>query len=308
MQRLATLAVVAVIIALTSCSSSQQSTVSPAQADQLLGLDLTPAQNTALETANQEIVRKCMSQQGFTYYVESQDSDQTEYEATGTGLPLVSDLTKLRKYGYGIYQATLSSGPQSTPGAKNLAYENGLTPARKAAYQNAFEGNGNQQINITLPDGHQTAFSVGGCRSQADASEYGDLKTFLTIRSYAEDLQAKINDSSAWQKSWTIAEGKWAQCMKQHGIFASSETSAQLLVANRYQDDPADLVADHEYELQVGRQDADCSAALNLNAAAKSSVESALASLTSDEINAMLAWEQMQQHAVSVAQRILAEG
>jgi hypothetical protein len=293
-------------LVLVGCASSHPG--SAVSATQIFELGLGSAQTQSLDTADSLLMQQCMARSGFRYFLLPPGPTVTMPQGV---LPLTVDISKLRTIGYGEYEIVVTSpkrghqGPSPDP--QNDAYYASLTPAMQHRYDTAL-GGGNTMTTVTEPDGQTIQFAAGGCNGYAMGQLYGSYKRYTEVYTYASNLQAEISHQAEWSHAWENAEGKWAVCMKQHGFSYGTEEVAENAIANRYYASGANIGAVHAYELRVANQDADCTVATKLNQVGIQSLQQALGSFTSSQINAVLSWEQMEQQAVQVASRVLAKG
>jgi len=89
--------------------------------------------------------------------------------------------------------------------------------------------------------------------------------------------------------------------MASHGFRYPTEAGALYATNLRYQTSGVSLNSAHRFELRVARQDADCADRLEQNQAGRAAIQEAAASLPSDQVSALLTWQELQARAYTAA-------
>jgi len=275
----------------------------PANGARIFGTGLNQVQQEAIYTAEQTLIQRCMDAKGFQYLVAA----ATPPGAHGNTNPLATNTDSLRTNGYGIYQIVTTAPPKGQAGVSvdpNAKYLASLSSQRATQFGRALDGTKRQ--SFTLPDGKQISFAVGGCYGRADTELYGSSGRYQAMAQYDADLISKINTEAGFSKVWTSAEAAWARCMAVHHLRYATEAAAQLDIYNRYTAPGASISKVHQYEMRVAIQDADCSDATHMRTAGREAVQRATSAFTTDQVNAILAWNELERRALARGNRILA--
>jgi hypothetical protein len=159
---------------------------------------------------------------------------------------------------------------------------------------------------VTLPDGSRLSFPVHGCYAQALGELYGSVVRYYALQDYASNLMSRIGIQAGWSATWQQAQARWRHCMAARGYHYQNETAAELEIYNRYQAPGVNRASVHSYEMRVAAQDANCANVSGIAAAGQKAVRQAAASFTTEQVNAVLTWNHMQAHALTIADKMLA--
>jgi hypothetical protein len=303
---------VACVIAVTvlaGCSGGTSQAASQSEAERLVSAALPDSEIATVDQVQQELEKKCVESHGFKFYITSYQIIVPPGGRISGGLPLSVNVHELRTNGYGLYAvATNPNGDFDGNGGstQETAYINSLGAAERVRYDTI--DSGSQAIRITTPDGQSSTIHAGGCYGRSIAMLYGSVTRYLEARQYAEDVQSKINTESSWSAGYISAVANWSHCMSERGYNFPSEAAAEEAISQRYSAPGANSAQVHRYEMAVAASDADCVVSEKVNQAAAAAVESAAGQLTSEETDAVLTWDELWQHALQVATRVLAGG
>ncbi len=161
----------------TSLTILLLSTVAEAQTDATIGTEeygLTQRELILAIEKTEELISRCMREQGFQYFAVDHATVRAGMKAT-TVAPGLTEAQFVRQYGFGI--ATLYTGapPQLTTvyspaaialGKRNVEYFKGLPSANQVAYNQALMGEpGSPTFAIALE--HETLWQTAGCTRKA---------------------------------------------------------------------------------------------------------------------------------------------
>ncbi len=226
-----TVVVAAVVISilagvLSGCAESAGSSTALPTAD--LSLLVASAHRTMnIESrAENTVVRDCMEQAGFEFYVDS--STPTEF-SNDQGYSIFAGVMTAESApvtGYGpfldspYFQAEASTAggavdPEDSVSSetRNADYYFGLPKGDQVAYEEALDG-GPDARQITLDDG--TQFSAEGCRAEARRVVLGDQWFDVIVTFNAVQLTLIQLDISA-DPEFSAAAASWKSCMAEAG-------------------------------------------------------------------------------------------
>jgi len=294
-------AAVAALVAGCAAAASPVPAPDPAR---IFSTTMSPAQVLTINTAQQELERHCMAKAGFRFQMSPRAATPVMTKGGDTN-PLLVNTSLLRQHGYGLYQATSASqGQRAGPADPNMRYLRSLTSARRARWNSAFLGTA--QEAVTLPDGSRLAFPRNGCYARALGAMYGSVTRYYALQDYASNLVSRIGIQAGWSAQWQHAQAEWRRCMATAGFPYANETAAEIEIYDRYQAPGANRAGVHAYELRVAARDAGCADTAGIAAVGRNAVRQAAASFTADQVGAVLTWNQMQAHALTIAGRVLA--
>lgn len=221
------------------------------------------------------VIRDCMKAQGFEYV----PVDPAAQKAASTG-----GLTSAQKrtlYGYGI---TTRYGQARTPSPPdpNSAIRAALSPANKAAYD--------QALNGTVPstnsgggggggggggnNGGGSFRTVGGCTRQAIQKVYGGGQIFDQLISRLHAEQQQVDNDQRVVKAYQA----WSQCMSAAGYHYTKPSKIKKDLKKRLKalvgnapsapgsPPPAGLAALQKLEMSLSRTDFACNTKVHLTA------------------------------------------
>lgn len=152
-------------------------TLAGAQIDTAAGTEeygLTQRELVLAIEKTEELISKCMREQGFQYLAVDHATVRAGMKATMTA-PGLSEAQFVRRHGFGIATlytgappqlATLYSPAAIALGVRNVDYFKGLSPANQVAYNQALMGEpGNSTFAVALE--HETLWQTAGCTRKA---------------------------------------------------------------------------------------------------------------------------------------------
>ncbi len=226
MARRAAVAVGIVLVALaTGCSGQEPPVVvgpepGPAEAylDAALGFSTADAAQAALRM--EEIVARCMSDQGFEYVPDPgahHSFDAAEID------PSPGTREFAEQFGYGFAAMPEGMYVQSTPGPNpNDEITAAMTPEGRAAYERALWGAEADAGAEGGGDGGgegegEAEADLGGCFRAARDEVWGDRETD-PVRAALEDEIARIDAEAAPAEPTVLeAAAQWSECMADAG-------------------------------------------------------------------------------------------
>jgi hypothetical protein len=173
--------------------------------------ELTEAERSRVEQAEQRLIRRCMADAGFRYWVLAPLSSE---ELRAFAHPFVrNDVSWAREHGYGgLIQRKFFTLKKRDP---NLAYRNRLSRAERARYLTALNGGPDTPVrSVRLPAGGSIRSAVGGCELEARRKLYGDPETYFHADKIATNLTPLYVPRLVRDKRFTTALGAWSDCMR----------------------------------------------------------------------------------------------
>ncbi|MGW6456382.1 hypothetical protein ACWF94_10715 [Streptomyces sp. NPDC055078] len=173
---------------------------------------LTSAERAQLDHAEQLLVRECMADRGFPYWVGPPLSAD---ESRNVG-QLLDDTAWARRHGYGSrITAKLLARRTADP---NRRHRESLSGARLTAYTTALEGGpGTRELSVRVPTGGTVTSTLGGCAAQAEERLYGDRATWFAAAKVATNLSPVYVPKLLSDPRFTAAQSAWAVCMRRAG-------------------------------------------------------------------------------------------
>ncbi|MDQ1029643.1 hypothetical protein QF035_007225 [Streptomyces umbrinus] len=173
--------------------------------------ELTDAERSRVEQAEQRIISRCMAEAGFRYWVLTPLSPE---ELRAFTHPFVrNDVSWAREHGYGgLIQRKFFAQKKRDP---NLAYRNRLSRAERARYLTALNGGPDTPVRaVRLPAGGSIRSAVGGCELEARGELYGDPETYFHADKIATNLAPLYVPKLLRDTRFTTALGAWSDCMR----------------------------------------------------------------------------------------------
>lgn len=258
------------------------------------GRQITAPEKELLRRAEERLIRKCMSRQGFTY-VEQPPATP----AARTFPYVVDDLAWARTYGYG----GLSTGPAASERDANYANLRKLSPGRQQAWMDAVMGTG-RQLTAEIPDLGRVSAPDNGCTAEARRTLYGDLAGWYRVRRIVDHLDTYVGNLVRQDRRYQTAVAAWSRCVGRDGYQADSPQRLRDVVSAQTADlAPAQA---HQAEVAAAVAEATCASTTGLSQnirAMERSYRPRVQRRFADEQAALSSYEQ---RAVPVARRVLA--
>ncbi|MBV7699006.1 hypothetical protein [Streptomyces sp. TRM70350] len=205
---------VAVVVstALTGCTPDTDDTAAAATRQREAPRSLTHAQEVRLKDAEQLLVKRCMTRQGFTYH-EHRPMTLEELRPVGY---VQDDIAWAREHGYGSRIA--DKGNRARRDNPNIAHRASLSDKEGRAYDTALNGGASgPTVSAEVPGSGRISKRVGGCVGEAEQQLYGDLETWFGADKTASGVRALAEAEVMDDPRFTAAVERWARCMKRSG-------------------------------------------------------------------------------------------
>ncbi|WP_217249211.1 hypothetical protein [Streptomyces sp. AC602_WCS936] len=200
--------------AVTGCDAvattgSSQNTASPSVRK---GRELSDAEQILVRRAEQELVKKCMAEAGFKYWVGPLP---TVDELKGGGYVL-TDPDWAERHGYGSrLREKLQDAQRNDP---NHAYANALPQEERVRYNKTLGGGpASGMLTAELPGGGTVQTPADSCQADAKEQLYGDFETWFRAEKTAMNLNSLYVPALLKDKRFTSALTNWATCMREAG-------------------------------------------------------------------------------------------
>ncbi|WP_413760646.1 entry exclusion lipoprotein TrbK [Streptomyces sp. MMBL 11-3] len=170
---------------------------------------LTWQQELRVADAQQRLTRQCMRRHGFTYW---EDLGLTLRESRPVRY-VQDDVAWARTYGYGSrIEAESARVRERNP---NGTYRQGLSPARRAAFDAALDGGDSARLlTAALPGGGTMRKRIGGCSEEAERTLYGDPAAWFRASKTATNLTSLYGERLMKDRRLKAAIRAWARCMR----------------------------------------------------------------------------------------------
>ncbi|NYH55239.1 hypothetical protein HNR06_004828 [Nocardiopsis arvandica] len=167
----------------------------------------TPQEEATLERAEQLLLRECMRNHGFEYWIVSDDSPSGPREFRY----VIDDPDWAAEHGYGSgLQREATESQESDP---NQRYFESLPKERRAAALRAANGPSPVGLTATAPDGMEFGRSDRGCQSWADRKLYDDLPAWFQAETTVDALPQIRYQRVVGDPRYQEAVRPWAECM-----------------------------------------------------------------------------------------------
>jgi hypothetical protein len=184
--------------------------------------DISTADREKLHTAEQLLIQKCMKRYGFkTWPTPAQSSLPGSVDFPY----VVTDENWARRHGYGsdIHESMLRLKRRDP----NLRYFAKLSPERRTAALTALNGAEPVGLEARMPSGGVLRRSDRSCVSEAEATLYGDLRTWYRVKKVTESLSSLRTGRVLEDRRFRKATRPWALCMREHGFPYSTPEQAR---------------------------------------------------------------------------------
>ncbi|WP_239148954.1 hypothetical protein [Streptomyces sp. SID12501] len=174
--------------------------------------ELTDAEQLRIADAQQRLIKSCMTRKGFDFW----EAERLSLEESRT-LGWVTDAVAwANKHGYGSRIEAKHDRARLTN--RNLAYREGLSDERRAAYDKALdEGSDAPVITAEVPTGGTVRKRVGGCVAEAEKQLYGDRVAWFRAEKTVMGLQPLYVPQMMADKRFASALASWSRCMARSG-------------------------------------------------------------------------------------------
>lgn len=204
-------------------------------------------QATALQSANENLVARCMSGRGFTYRQQKLTAGPRPQDKNPYGLLTVAQAAM---DGYTITSVRLGSG--MPPDANRAESTN-------AKWTAALLGSEAHRVHVKLPEGQEFYYNADSCVTDAETRLFG--ADYDRLFNSFQVLTNRVLDSVHKDQRFLAAQGKWRTCMQSAGESAATPDASQELIARQLQQvgkDPGKLRSTADRELRLSAADAHC--------------------------------------------------
>ncbi|WP_236743335.1 MULTISPECIES: hypothetical protein [Nocardiopsis] len=171
----------------------------------------TPQEEATLERAEQLLLRECMRNHGFEYWIVSDDSPSPSPSGPREFRYVIDDPDWAAEHGYGSgLQREATESQESDP---NQRYFESLPKERRAAALRAANGPSPVGLTATAPDGMEFGRSDRGCQSWADRELYDDLPAWFQAETTVDALPQIRYQRVVGDPRYQEAVRPWAECM-----------------------------------------------------------------------------------------------
>lgn len=177
------------------------------------GRELGDAQQARLDYSEQLVIRRCMAERGFPYWVPPKPPTAEESKNVGY---VLDDVEWAREHGYGGDLARKADAAREKD--PNTEYAGGLSSARRAAYDTALGGASAERLTVELPTGETVTSETGGCEAEARRWLYGDLATWFRVDAIGTNLLPLYVPDLLADKRFGKALKAWSRCMHGKGL------------------------------------------------------------------------------------------
>ncbi|MFB7083848.1 hypothetical protein [Streptomyces sp. NPDC056296] len=256
-------AVTAGITALvTGCTHDTDTRAATTAAQRAEPRELTYIEELRLSDAQQRLIARCMTEQGFTYHVYRPLTVE-EHHPVGY---VQDDVAWAREHGYG--SRIQAKADRARLGNPNIAYRKSLSEERRGGYDTALGGGAEaRELSAEVPQGGTYRKRVGGCVGESEKRLYGDLETWFVADKTAAGLQAHAMEAVLKDSRFTTAVERWSQCMRRAGHPYANPAEAREAV--RRQAERRAKQAAFEEEREVASTDATCARETSLRRVAE---------------------------------------
>ncbi|MEU1106586.1 hypothetical protein ABZ408_37350 [Streptomyces tibetensis] len=292
-------------LVLTACTADTETAhrASPAARSEATAADgkLTYAQDLRISDAKQHLITSCMRKKGFRFWEEEPLSLE---ESRPIGY-VQDDVDWARSHGYGSrITAKENRARLRNP---NIAYRNSLPRSRQKAYDIAMDG-GQDAVLLKSPTpfGGTITKQSGGCVSQAEKALYGDPAAWFRSDATVSNLRPLYVDKLLRDKEFKSAVSAWSRCMSNAGHpFPDPNAARQSTREHSAEQTRAEEAKTFANETRIAVADATCARSVSLRSIGQRREAHYVTELARKYGNALDANRQMQQHALTRAERIV---
>ncbi|MGP4010181.1 hypothetical protein [Streptomyces sp. 4N124] len=174
--------------------------------------ELTEAEEVVVRRAEQMLVKECMEEKGFKYWVGALP---TVDDLKGNG-SFLTDVGWAKRNGYGSrLHAKAQNIQRDDP---NSAYAETLSQQERVRYSDALLGSPSSGIlTADLPAGGSIQTPRDSCLADAKGRLYGDFETWFRAEKTAANLTPLYAADLVKDQRFTGAVKKWSACMRAAG-------------------------------------------------------------------------------------------
>ncbi|MDB3936229.1 hypothetical protein N9383_05870 [Granulosicoccus sp.] len=244
-------------------------------------------QSTALYTAQENLVRKCMNELGFEYQVGQFAKEKTiteNVQSVDHG-----DIADAKTRGYGIYESlgyapdrallgdsvesVNSDEPDLAIENENTVYLESLPEYQRKAWNEALLGRFDSRnpsasgsiVKLVNPDNSQIMWDSNSCVSAASRTLYGSDITHKENLIAKEDLYRKFNEEILTDSIFVSVLADWSDCMAAHDLYYKYPGAAAGILHSLFIGGEISKSELRESEIEIATKDAECYQESNLD-------------------------------------------
>ncbi|MFE7751993.1 hypothetical protein [Streptomyces sp. NPDC057428] len=189
--------------------------------------DLTIPEEIEIEYAEYALVKECMENKGFSYWV----GPVAGVDARKAGRYVIDDVAWAKKCGYGRpFDEAAEKERSEHP---NVRFPNALPRKDRIRYNTALNGDYNDVLSVDLPAGGAIETPRSGCWAGARARLYGDLEAWFKAKKTVTSLTPLYVPKILADERMKKTVGAWSRCMEEAGRpFASPDEIREKRAAN----------------------------------------------------------------------------
>ncbi|MEU2251331.1 hypothetical protein [Streptomyces sp. NPDC019224] len=223
--------------------------------------DLTVPEEREIEKAEQILVKACMENRGFKYWVEP----VTSADARRVGRYANDDVAWAKKYGYGRpFDEAAEKARGESP---NVRYPNSLPQQDRIRYSLALDGDYDDVVRVELPAGGTVETPRKGCWAETRTRLYGDAEKWFKAKKTVTSLTPIYVPEILAADRLKKAVAAWSSCMEEAGRPFSSpeELGAKRDAATAHMNSREA----REFDIALAVTDAGCSSRTSLGRIAR---------------------------------------
>ncbi|WP_322983902.1 hypothetical protein [Streptomyces sp. S584] len=223
--------------------------------------DLTVPEEMEIEYAEYALVKECMENKGFSYWV----GPVASVDARKAGRYVIDDIAWAKKYGYG---RPFDEAAEKERGEHpNVRFPNALPRKDRIRYNTALNGDYDDVLSVDLPAGGAIETPRTGCWAGARTHLYGDLEGWFKAKKTVTSLTPFYVPRILADKRMKKTVSAWSNCMKEAGRpFSSPDEIREKRAANTAGMSSPEAQA---YEVDLAVAEATCAVKTNLGKTAR---------------------------------------
>jgi hypothetical protein len=189
--------------------------------------NVTEQEAALLHKAEQLLIKQCMGQRGFKYWIV-EENPVPEFRE----FPYVlDDVSWARRHGYGTdLERRMQELSSSHPNKQHVTR---LPLQQRQAWLAAIHGqHSDEQLKATLPTGGVIRRSARSCISDAEQQLYGDVRTWYRVKKVTVSLKSLQRDSTVSDARFIAAVSRWALCLRDKGYRYLNPTEVRAELHN----------------------------------------------------------------------------
>ncbi|MFB4422296.1 hypothetical protein C5F59_014535 [Streptomyces sp. QL37] len=223
--------------------------------------DLTVPEEMEIEYAEYALVKECMENKGFKYWVGPVAST----DARRAGRYVIDDIAWAKKYGYG--RAFDEAAEKDRRDHPNVRYPNALQRKDRIRYNTALNGDYDDVLSVELPAGGTVETPRTGCWAGARTQLYGDLEAWFKARKTVTGLTPLYVPDILADERMKKTVAAWSRCMKEAGRpFSSPDEIREKRITETEKMSSEEARA---YEIDVAVTEATCAVETTLGKTAR---------------------------------------